>query len=209
MKIKHYTLSVLLATFISAMPFTPIMASELSAPQVSIAEASDKLQQRMQDKSFIKDFNKVTQFVDQTIYPHVDFDKISALVLGKIWKTATPDEQTRFKKEFQTLLVRTYSRAFSEFKEWSIRFLPSEMEEGATKVIVKTEVLQPGVQPIAVNYRMYLNGNEWKAYDIMIEGVSLVTNYRTTFSDEVQAKGSLNAVIESLAKRNAEALKNS
>jgi phospholipid transport system substrate-binding protein len=56
---------------------------------------------------------------------------------------------------------------------------------------------------------MYLNGNEWKAYDIMIEGVSLVTNYRTTFSDEVQAKGSLNAVIESLAKRNAEALKNS
>ena len=67
MKIKHYTLSVLLATFISAMPLTHIMASELSAPQVSIAEASDKLQQRMQDKGFIKDFNKVTQFVGNFI----------------------------------------------------------------------------------------------------------------------------------------------
>ncbi|HCT99991.1 MAG TPA: toluene tolerance protein [Methylococcaceae bacterium] len=209
MKFKHYVSFTFFSVFFSLMPVASGMAAELSAPQVAIADASDKLQQRMKDKGFIKDFNKVTQFVDQTIYPHVDFDKISALVLGKSWKTATPDEQVRFKKEFQTLLVRTYSRAFSEFKEWSIRFLPSEMEEGATKVIVKTEVLQPGVQPIAVNYRMYLNGNEWKAYDIMIEGVSLVTNYRTTFSDEIQTKGSLNAVIDNLAKRNADALKNS
>jgi phospholipid transport system substrate-binding protein len=83
------------------------------------------------------------------------------------------------------------------------------MADNADKVVVKTQVLQPGIQPIAVDYRMALHNNQWKAYDIMIEGVSLVTNYRTTFSDEVQAKGSLNAVIESLAKRNAEALKNS
>ena len=191
------------------MPFSRAFAGELSAPQQAISDASDKFQQRMQDPNFLKDFNKVTQFVDQSINPHVDFDKISSLVLGKAWKSATVEEQKRFKKEFQTLLVRTYSRAFAEFKEWTIRFLPSEMEEGATKVVVKTEVLQPGVQPIAVNYRMYLVGNEWKAYDIMIEGVSLVTNYRTTFSDEIQAKGSLEAVIDGLAKRNAEALKNS
>jgi phospholipid transport system substrate-binding protein len=103
-------------------------------------------------------------------------------------------------------LVRTYSRAFVEFKDWSIRFLPLEMEEGATKAIVKTEVLQPGLQPVAVHYRMLLSDGEWKAYDILIEGVSLVTNYRTTFSNEVQTKGSLNAVIDSLAKRNTEAL---
>lgn len=210
MKIKHYTLFALFLVCLAFMPFSRAFAAELSAPQQAIAQASDKLQQRMQDKNFIKDFNKVTEFVNQSINPHVDFEKISSLVLGKIWKTATPEEQVRFKKEFQTLLVRTYSRAFSEFKEWTIRFLPSEMEDGATKVVVKTEVLQPGVQPIAVNYRMYLASNgEWKAYDIMIEGVSLVTNYRTTFSDEVQAKGSLGAVIDGLAKRNAEALKNS
>jgi phospholipid transport system substrate-binding protein len=188
------------------MPLNKAISGELSLPQQAIADASDKLQQRMQDKTFLKDFNKITQFVDQVINPHVDFDKISALVLGQLWKSATPDEQVRFKKEFQTLLVRTYSRAFTEFKEWSVRFLPSEMEEGATKVVVKTEVLQPGIQPIAVNYRMYLKNGEWKAYDIMIEGVSLVTNYRTTFSDEVQTKGSLSAVIDGLAKRNADAL---
>ena len=206
MKVKHYTLSILIAALMALIPITEVMAANLLPPQQAIETASTKLQHQMQDKSFIKDFAKVTRFVNETIMPHTDFDRISALVLGKIWKTATPDERERFKQEFQTLLVRTYSRAFIEFKDWSIRYLPINMENNETKVIVKTEVLQPGLQPVAVNYRMLLNKGEWKAYDIMIEGVSLVTNYRTTFSNEVQTKGSLNAVIDSLAKRNTEAL---
>ena len=206
MNINRYTLLGFFAVLIAFMPVTRLMAADLSPPQQAIESASTKLQAKMQDKTFIKDFAKVNKFVNETILPHTDFDKISALVLGKLWKTATPDEQTRFKQEFQTLLVRTYSRAFVEFKDWSIRFLPLEMEDGATKAIVKTEVLQPGLQPVAVHYRMLLSNGEWKAYDIMIEGVSLVTNYRTTFSTEVQTKGSLNAVIDGLAKRNIEAL---
>lgn len=203
---KRYTLFGFFAVLMALMPITRIMAADLLPPQHAIETASTKLQQKMQDKSFIKDFAKVARFVNETILPHTDFDRISALVLGKLWKTATPDERERFKQEFQTLLVRTYSRAFVEFKDWSIRYLPLEMENGATKVIVKTEVLQPGLQPVAVNYRMLLSKGEWKAYDIMIEGVSLVTNYRTTFTKEVQTKGSLNAVIDGLAKRNTEAL---
>jgi len=206
MNVKRYTLFGFFAVLMALMPIARVIAAELSPPQQAIEHASEKLKVKMQDKSFIKDFGNVSRFVNETILPHTDFDRISALVLGKLWKTATPDERMRFKQEFQTLLVRTYSRAFVEFKDWSIRYLPLEMENGATKVIVKTEVLQPGLQPVAVNYRMLLNNNEWKAYDIMIEGVSLVTNYRTTFTNEVQAKGSLNAVIDGLAKRNTEAL---
>lgn len=206
MNVKRYTLLVVFTLFMVFLPLTQVVAAALSPPQQAIEMASTKLQKKMQDKSFIKDFAKVSQFVNETILPHTDFDKISALVLGKLWKTATPDERERFKREFQTLLVRTYSRAFVEFKDWSIRYLPLEMEEGATKVIVKTEVLQPSLQPVAVNYRMLLSNGEWKAYDIMIEGVSLVTNYRTTFTNEVQTKGSLSAVIDGLAKRNTEAL---
>ena len=160
----------------------------------------------MQDKDFVKNFSKVNQFVNEAILPSTDFEKISSLVLGKLWKSATPQERDRFKQEFQTLLVRTYSRAFVEFKDWTIRYLPIEMETDATKVIVKTEVLQPGIKPVAVDYRMLLTDGDWKAYDIMIEGVSLVTNYRTTFTSEVEAKGSLSAVIDSLAKKNTEAL---
>lgn len=203
---KHYLYFGIFALLLALMPLTRVMADDLLPPQQAIYEASQQLHEKMQDQNFIKDFPQVTQFVNQVIFPHTDFDKISALVLGKNWKVATADEKERFKHEFQTLLVRTYSRAFTEFKGWSVRFLPLEMESGATKVIVKTEVLQPGIQPVGVDYRMFLTNGVWKAYDIMIEGVSLVTNYRTTFTDEVEKKGSLNAVIDGLAKRNAEAL---
>ncbi|MGZ8226500.1 MAG: MlaC/ttg2D family ABC transporter substrate-binding protein [Methylococcaceae bacterium] len=206
MKVKQYTLFGLFALFLGLTPLTNVMAENLAPPQLAIQNVSTQLQQRLQDKSFTKDFAKINQYVNEVILPHTDFDRIAALVLGKAWKTASSTERERFKHEFQTLLVRTYSRAFVEFKEWSVRFLPLEMESGATKVIVKTEVLQPGIKPVGVDYRMLLSNGEWKAYDIMIEGVSLVTNYRSTFTTEIQTKGSLNAVIDSLAKRNAEAL---
>ena len=206
MNVKRYTLFSFFAVLMILMSNTQVMADDLLPPQLAIETASNKLQEKMKDKTFIKDFAKVNQFVNEAILPSTDFEKISSLVLGKLWKTATPDERERFKKEFQTLLVRTYSRAFVEFKDWSIRYLPIEMEADATKVIVKTEVLQPGLKPVAVDYRMLQADGDWKAYDILIEGVSLVTNQRTTFSTEVQTKGSLNAVIDSLAKRNVEAL---
>ncbi|WP_394754388.1 phospholipid-binding protein MlaC [Crenothrix sp.] len=124
--------------------------------------------------------------------------------MGKYWKTATISDQTRFKHEFQTLIIRAYARAFVEYNDWTIRYLPLDMASNATKVIVKTNVIQPSIQPVEVNYRMFLNNNEWKVYDIMIDGVSLITNYRSTFADEIQTKGSLSAVIDDLAKRNAE-----
>lgn len=204
MNVKHFILFALFALMTGLQSLG--RADGLSPPQQAIEMASSQLQQRLQDKSFTKDFAKITEYVKDVIYPHTDFDRIAALVLGKLWKAATLDERERFKLEFQTLLIRTYSRAFVEFKEWTVRYLPLEMEPGATKVIVKTQVLQPGAQPIAVDYRMAQHDGEWKVYDIMIEGVSLVTNYRTTFANEMQTKGSLDAIIDGLAKRNAEAL---
>jgi phospholipid transport system substrate-binding protein len=182
------------------------VAEDLQPPQQVIQSVSTQLQQKLRDKSFTRNFADVTQFVSGVISLHTDFDRIAPLVLGKHWKTATTDEQQRFKQEFKTLLVRTYSRAFVEYNDWTIRFLPLEMPEGANKVIVKTEILQPGRQPVGVHYRMLLSKGDWKVYDILIDGVSLVTNYRSSFSEEIQTKGSLSAVIDGLVKRNAEAL---
>ena len=203
---RHVITGLFLAIFIGLLFATKAMAEDLPAPQQVIQSVSSQLQQKMKDKSFTKNFVQVTQYVDSVIYPHTDFDIIAPLVLGKYWKTATAVEQLRFKHEFQTLLVRTYSRAFVEYTDWSMRFRPLDMPNGATKVIVKTEVLQPGRQPIDMNYRMVLSKSEWKVYDIIIDGVSLVTNYRSTFNDEIQTKGSISAVIDRLAERNAEAL---
>ncbi len=203
---KHYAILGLLTLLIGLMPVTKGNAGDLQPPQQVIQSVSEQLKQKLQDKAFTKDFAQVTQFVSSVIDPHTDFDKIAPLVLGKHWKTATTAEQERFKHEFQTLLIRTYSRAFVEYNDWSINLLPLEVSNEPTKTIVKTKVMQHGQQPVDVNYRMFLNRGEWKVYDIMIDGVSLVTNYRATFNDEIQTKGSLSAVIDSLAKRNAEAL---
>jgi phospholipid transport system substrate-binding protein len=204
---KHYAVSGLFfALLLGLMPATKGRAEDLQPPQQIIQNVSTKLQTKLKDKAFTNDFSQVTQYVNSIIYPHTDFDKIAPLVLGKYWKTATTEEQERFKHEFQTLIVRTYSRAFVEYNNWTMRFMPLDMSNEATKVIVKTEVLQPGLQPVDVNYRMLLSQGEWKVYDIVINGVSLVTNYRSTFNDDIQKKGSLSAVIDALAKRNTEAL---
>ena len=205
-QIKHYVIVGLFTLLIGLMPTTKGIAGDVQAPQQIIQSVSEEIKQKLQDKSFIKNFAQVTQFVNSVIDPYTDFDKIAPLVLGKHWKAATAGEQERFKHEFQTLLVRAYSRAFVEYSNWTITFMPLEISNEATKAIVKTRVLQSSQQPIDVDYRMFLSRGEWKVYDIMIEGVSLVTNYRSTFNDEIQNKGSLSAVIDWLAKRNAEAL---
>ncbi|MDD1623067.1 MAG: ABC transporter substrate-binding protein [Methylococcaceae bacterium] len=211
MKLKgymHFIQIVIFSLCVGLFSSAEVLAADFADPQAAIEDASNQLKQRMQEPGFTHDFKKITAFVNEVIYPHIDFDLVSSLVLGKMWKEASPSEKDSFKKEFQILLIRTYSRAFVEFKDWSVRFLPINTEDDSKKVMVKTEILQPGLQPIAVNYRMLNAKGEWKVYDIMIEGVSLVTNYRTSFKNEVEKTGSLQEVINQLAKRNTEALNN-
>jgi len=204
---NRYAVIGLLSALLLFSPFGKAVSEELQQPQQLIHQISETLQQKLQDKAFTQDFVKVTRFVNGVIEPHTDFDKIAPLVLGKHWNTATPIEQERFKKEFQNLLVRAYSRAFVEYSDWTIQYLPLEVVTDATKALVKTKVLQRSIQPIEVNYRMFLVNGEWKVYDIQIDGVSLVTNYRSSFNDQIHKLGSLTAVIDDLAARNADALK--
>ncbi|WP_333687359.1 ABC transporter substrate-binding protein [Methylococcus capsulatus] len=181
-------------------------AEQLSPPQQVIQQTSNQLQSSLQKPEYKEDFRKATELVERIIDPHVDFERVSILVVGKYWKTATPDQRERFKKEFRTLLVRTYTTAFTEYSNWNIRYLP--MQEGAEpgKTMVRTEVLQEGAQPIAVNYRMVQTGGEWKVYDVLIEGISLLQNYRTSFTQQVAQTG-LEPLIKELVQRNANAFK--
>ncbi|MGZ3814930.1 MAG: MlaC/ttg2D family ABC transporter substrate-binding protein [Mucilaginibacter sp.] len=181
-------------------------ASDLIDPQKIIEESSNQIKVRMQDGEFTKDFLKVTEFIGAVINPHADFDLISSLVLGKFWRQAAPAEQESFKKEFQTLLIRSYSRGFVEFKNWTINYFPVKVEDNEHKVLIKTQILQPALQPVAVDYRMILINDEWKVYDIMIEGISLVATFRSSFKNDIERTGSLKGIIDHLAQRNAEAL---
>lgn len=184
-----------------------VRAADLLPPQQVIQHTSDQMQQTLQKPEYKKNFIKATQFVEGVLEEHVDFDRVSMLILGKYWKTATPEQQARFKKEFRLLLVRTYTTAFTEYANWTIRYLPLKAEEGANRVVVRTEILQPGTQPVRVDYRMVNAKGDWKVYDVMIEGVSLVQNYRTSFTNDIASSGSLDKLLSQLAQRNSAAMK--
>jgi phospholipid transport system substrate-binding protein len=198
---------VLLCLMLLCAGFSAAGADQLLAPQLVIQRTSGTLQKNLQRDEYKKDFLKATQFVDKTIDPYVDFNRVSALVLGKHWKEASPAQKSRFQQEFKMLLVRTYATAFTEYADWSIRYLPLKMEPNEDKVVVKTEILQPGAPPTAVDYRMANENGDWKVYDILIEGVSLLQNYRTSFGQEIAKNGNLDSIINRLAERNSAALK--
>lgn len=179
----------------------------LAPPQQVIQKTADQLQVSLQKPEYKADFTKATALVDQIINPHVDFDRVSIMVLGKHWRTATPAQKEQFKQQFRLLLVRTYTTAFTEYANWKIRYLPLESEGSDKRTMVKTEILPSGGEPVAVNYRMVNEGTEWKVYDILIEGISLLQNYRSSFNDEIEQSGSLDQLIAHLSERNAAAMR--
>lgn len=144
---------------------------------------------------------KIYAIAEEKILPNFDFDRVSRMVLGKNWRAATPEQQTGFQKEFRSLLLRTYASALSKYRDQKIEYKPLHAEAGANRVSVKTQIIQAGGQPVTVDYSLFKGENGWKVYDIVIEGVSLVTNYRSQFSNEIRLNG-LDSLIKKLAEKN-------
>ena len=140
--------------------------------------------------------------VAKVLAPHFDFHRTSHWVLGKPWRSATPLQQEKFVHEFKTLLITTYAGAVAKFAGLEVSYLPVEMLTNSDEVIVPVEVpSQKGNPPVLIQYRMRIHEQDWKVYDVIVGGVSLVTTYRTTFRSEIQQNG-LDALIEKLAVRN-------
>lgn len=146
------------------------------------------------------DRSRVYALVEEVAAPHFDFERMSSWVLGKHWRTATPEQKARFIQEFRNLLVRTYGTAMAEYSGQKINFLPLKAAPDATDVSVGTVIEQPGGPPIQVNYSLYEKDGGWKVYDVVIENTSLVTNYRSSFASEIK-NGGLDALIDKLAAR--------
>ncbi|PHS73014.1 MAG: organic solvent ABC transporter [Cycloclasticus sp.] len=201
-KIKGLLLTGLFA-LLSTVAFTSFAAG-LSAPQQVIQDTSDLLYKIIsEDKDKLSDRKYILKLVDDVIEPRVDLEKISRIVIGKYWRKAPDEQKAQFQKEFKGLLVNTYATAFTEFDEWTIHFLPMSVDAKGIRAIVKTEIIQPSRPPIAVNYRMAKNKEGvWRVYDVIIEGISLVTNYRSSFAKSIKKNGGLGNVIKALAEKN-------
>ena len=146
--------------------------------------------------------SKVYQLVEAKILPNFDFNRMTQLAVGKNWPRATAQQKQALVTQFRNLLVRTYSASLTAFTNQTVEFRPLTMKPDDTDVTVHSEIRQPGGQPIPIDYSMYKTSFGWKVYDVTIDGVSLVTNYRASFASTIRQKG-IDGLIKTLADQSA------
>lgn len=192
--------------FLAFLSFSTLSVAEIG-PDELVKKTADEVLEIVKNDKEIQAGNqqKIFALAEAKILPNFDFDRVSRLVLGRNWANATPEQQAEFQKEFRSLLLRTYASALSKYRDQTIQYLPFRSQPGATKASVKTQILQPGGQPIGIDYTLEKGPNGWKVYDIVIESVSLVTSYRSQFNDEIRQSGGMDGLIKKLAEKNKQA----
>lgn len=167
------------------------LANTGTAPDVLARTTTQEVLTLLKADKDIQDGNlkKVYQLVEAKILPNFDFNRMTQLAVGKHWSSATAQQKQALVSEFRNLLVRTYATSLTAFSNQSVDFKPFSMKPSEDDVTVKSEVKQPGGQAIPIDYSMYKTAFGWKVYDVSIDGVSLVTNYRASFSNTIRQSG--------------------
>ncbi|MGA8147678.1 MAG: ABC transporter substrate-binding protein [Gallionellaceae bacterium] len=144
---------------------------------------------------------KILDLVDAKVLPHFDFERMTRLAVARGWRSATAEQKQQLITEFRTLLVRTYTSAFTRFHDQTVEIKPLRMQPGDDEVTVRTLIVKSGSQPISVDYEMEKTADGWKAFDLSVEGASLVTTYRGTFAEQIQ-QGGIDGLIKTLVDKN-------
>ncbi|RCS57608.1 ABC transporter substrate-binding protein [Parvibium lacunae] len=150
---------------------------------------------------------KLSELVDSKIMPNVNFQRTTALAVGRSWSKATPEQQKIIMQEFRTLLVRTYAGALTTVKDKNLQFKPLRAAPEDTEVVVRSQVVSnKGGEPIQLDYRLEKTANSWKIFDLNVLGIWLVENYRGQFASEINQNG-LDGLIAKLQEQNKQASK--
>jgi phospholipid transport system substrate-binding protein len=197
---KYFGIPLMLSAWLLAIP---AWAAETSPDTLVDNTAQEVLAIVKQDKDIRGgDKAKILDLVEAKILPHFNFNRMTRLAMGKNWSQAAPGQQQELVKEFRTLLVRTYSNALSNYSDATIKVEPLKNKGGETDTTVKTKVIQDsGQEPVPIDYSMEKTSDGWKVYDVTVAGVSLVTNYRSTFNNQVR-EGGVEKLIKTLADKN-------
>ncbi len=185
----------------------PVMAAA-QAPQALVEETSKLMLGKLKEEAAVikAEPGRIYELVNQIVLPHFDFEYMSQMVLAKYWQRATPAQKKAFVEEFRTLLVRTYATSLNQYTDQKLTFKPFRPEVRPELATVHSEVAQPGGFPIPIDYRLRQEGEQWKVFDVVIDGVSLVTNYRSSFAKEIRDSG-LDGLVKTLADRNKQVSK--
>lgn len=196
---RHLLQFVLL---ILALAAPPAFAQEI-APDAVLKSVTEEVVAAIRQDKAIQAGNaaRINALVEAKILPHFDFRRSTQLAMGAHWRAATPEQQERLTREFRTLLVRTYSGALANYRDQVIEFRPLRARPGDTDVTVRSQVKQPGAEPVVIEYDLEKTGAEWKVYDVRVAGISLVVTYRSSFSEEVRNRG-IDGLIATLSSKN-------
>lgn len=180
-----------------------LSAQAQEAPDALVKRVSQEVLQTIKSDPKIQsgDQARIREVMESKLAPNFDFERMTALAMGRNWRQATPEQQKQLVSQFKTLLVRTYSGALSQYRDQTIDYKPLRADPNATDVIVRTEVMRQGQQPVPIDYGMEKKDGAWKAYDVVVGGVSLVTNYRDEFTEQVRA-GGIDGLIRTLTAKN-------
>jgi len=189
--------------FVLLLVVLPVQA--VSGPEKLIKDTSDKVIAEIKDNaaSYQSDPQRIYRLVDELVLPHFDFTAMTDLALGRYRDKVNDQQKPTIVNEFRQLLVRTYSSALLEYTDQELIYLPMEGSEADGKVVVRTEIEQAGGFPIPINYSLRLGEDGWKVFDISVDEVSLVTNYRSSFARAIKKDG-VDGLIKTLQSRNQE-----
>jgi phospholipid transport system substrate-binding protein len=179
-------------------------ARAAAGPDVLVRDSTNRILALLKANkdAYNKDRKKLYAAVDEVILPHFDFRAMSKMVLRVAWREASEDQRGRFAAEFRDLLVRTYSTALLKYTNEEVIFLPYKGANDDNTAVVKTEVrLGGGGANVPIDYMFFFKDGAWKAYDVKIDGISLVTNYQTTYAEKIRNQG-LDVLIANLAADN-------
>ena len=194
-----------LLRMLAALTFAAISIPSIAqeAPDALVKRVSSEVLQivRTDPKVQAGDQQRIREVIESKLLPHFDFERMTSLAMGRNWSKATPEQQKLLVDQFRTLLVRTYSGALSQYKDQTIDFKPLRSDPAATDVIVRSEVVRSGQVPVTIDYGMTKTPSGWKAYDVIVGGVSLVTNYRDEFNEQIKS-GGVDGLIKTLTDKN-------
>lgn len=198
MKAIRVLFTILSFGFLSA----PVFADDM-APDVLVKKVTDEVLAVVRADKDLQNGNtkKAIDLVETKVLPHFNFTRMTALALGREWSKTSAEQKTRLTNEFRILLVRTYSNALTAYKDQTVEYKPFKMQAGETDVTVRTLVHQTNGKHIGLDYALDKQADGWKVYDVVVAGVSLVTNYRESFTQEIRANG-VDGLISTLAAKN-------
>jgi phospholipid transport system substrate-binding protein len=189
--------------FVAATAFNVATALAQEAPDVMVKRVASDVLATVKADPLIQAGNqaRIREVIEVKLVPNFDFTRMTSLAMGKNWRTATPEQQKRLADEFRSLLVRTYSGAITQYRNETVDYKPLKMNAADTDVLVRTAVVRSNGPPVQIDYSMEKTPDGWKCYDVIVGGVSLVTNYRDEFNAQINS-GGIDGLIKTLSDRN-------